>query len=456
MRRRHVCFTMWKYLVGINMQEYFRELSQKIFAFLSAEETLLLNLEGESSDFVRLNHNRVRQAGHVNQQVLAMTLVARQRQSIATLDLVLDLRADLDQAGKLLSVLREQLSYLPEDPYINFNNDPCFSEFLGTNNLPPTFEALDEVIQEASGLDLVGIWASGEVNNGFANSLGQFNWHSNYNFSLDWSIYTNADKAVKQNYAGTRWDSNIVQQKINFARDTLPLLKASPKTINPGYYQAYFAPSALNELTELLSWGGFGIKSHRTAHTPLLKMIEEGKTLHSKINFVENHQSGLKPQFTQSGFMKPEQVTLIDNGVYQDCLVDARSAGEYSVAVNCDVERPQALTIAAGDLSENRILSELGTGIYISDLWYCNYSDRNNCRITGMTRFACLWVEAGKVVAPLDVMRFDDSIYHILGDKLVALTKAQEQIVDTASYEKRSQSCALLPGALVADFHLTL
>jgi len=73
-----------------------------------------------------------------------------------------------------------------------------------------------------------------------------------------------------------------------------------------------------------------------------------------------------------------------------------------------------------------------------------------------MTRFACLWVEAGKAVAPLNVMRFDDSIYHILGDKLISLTAQQEYIFDTSSYEKRSQSGAKLPGALVGEFHLTL
>jgi len=447
---------MWKYSAETNMQDYFHELSQKLFAFLSDEETLLLNLEGERSDFVRLNQNRIRQAGHVNQQVLHMTLIARQRQSVASLDLSLDLRTDVDQGVKLLSTLREQLSFLPEDPYINFSSVICNTEFFGDDNLPSTTDALDEVIEVASGLDLVGIWASGEVYNGFANSLGQFNWHSNHNFSLDWSIYAKTDKAIKQSYAGTQWDGNILRQKIMFARDTLPLLKTPPKTIDPGYYRAFIAPTALNELTELLSWGGFGIKSHRTAHTPFLKMIEEGKTLHSNLNLTENHRAGLTPQFTRSGFMKPDSVTLISNGAYQECLANERSAREYAVPVNCDVEQPVSLTIAAGDLPNDKVFSELDTGIYISDLWYCNYSDRNNCRITGMTRFACLWVEAGKAVAPLNVMRFDDSIYHILGDKLISLTAQQEYIFDTSSYEKRSQSGAKLPGALVGEFHLTL
>lgn len=42
-----------------------------------------------------------------------------------------------------------------------------------------------------------------------------------------------------------------------------------------------------------------------------------------------------------------------------------------------------------------------------TQLWYLNFSDRPGGRITGMTRFASFWVEDGRIVAPLNVMRFD-------------------------------------------------
>ena len=40
-------------------------------------------------------------------------------------------------------------------------------------------------------------------------------------------------------------------------------------------------------------------------------------------------------------------------------------------------------------------MQSLGTGLWVSNLWYLNYSDRRACRMTGMPRFACLWVENG-------------------------------------------------------------
>lgn len=35
-----------------------------------------------------------------------------------------------------------------------------------------------------------------------------------------------------------------------------------------------------------------------------------------------------------------------------------------------------------------------------------------------MTRFATFWVEQGRIVAPVDAMRFDDSLYRLLGSEL--------------------------------------
>ena len=120
------------------------------------------------------------------------------------------------------------------------------------------------------------------------------------------------------------------------------------------------------------------------------------------------------------------------------------------------MESPQSLQLSSGSLKQSDILPALDTGVYISNLWYSNYSDRNHCRMTGMTRFACLWVENGIPIAPLNVMRFDESLYHALGDKLLDLTDTQEKLFDAQSYRRRSERSANLPGALIEGFTFTL
>jgi len=438
------------------VQAYFKQLSEKLCAGDGAGEVLLLNYQGEDTDFVRLNKNRVRQAGHVRQQTLHLDLINKGRETSASLPLTGQLDDDLACAQSLLGRLRQQLPRLPEDPHLNYAGEVHNSSHLGDNSLPVANEALEQLVTAARGLDLVGIWASGDMSRGFANSLGQFNWHSAHSFNLDWSIYREGDRAVKQNYAGFAWDSELLAHKIATARDTLELLGHKPRTLEPGKYRVFLTPTALNELMGMVSWGGFGLKSHRTAQTPLLSMVREAATLHKDVTISEHHAAGLTPRFTRAGFIKPDSVELIKDGAYRDCLANRRSAREYNAAVNCGIEQPQSLHIAGGEVHQNEVFTALDTGLYISNLWYCNFSDRNHCRITGMTRFACLWVEQGKPVAPVNVMRFDESIYHILGDRLEGLTREREHILDTGSYGWRSDTSARLPGALVNDFTFTL
>ena len=53
-------------------------------------------------------------------------------------------------------------------------------------------------------------------------------------------------------------------------------------------------------------------------------------------------------------------------------------------------------------------------------------------------------------------MRFDDSIYRMLGENLLELTSSRELLFDPSTYEERSTSTARLPGALLRSLRLTL
>jgi predicted Zn-dependent protease len=112
--------------------------------------------------------------------------------------------------------------------------------------------------------------------------------------------------------------------------------------------------------------------------------------------------------------------------------------------------------MTAGEIARDYVLRRLDTGVYINNLWYLNYSDRSACRMTGMTRFATFWVEGGVIQAPLSVMRFDESIYRMLGDHLLGLTADRDFILDAGTYYRRSTGSSRLPGALVEDFTFTL
>src|SRR5207245_7995562 len=101
-------------------------------------------------------------------------------------------------------------------------------------------------------------------------------------------------------------------------------------------------------------------------------------------------------------------------------------------------EMPESLDMAAGSLPTTEVLRRLDTGVYINNVHYLNYSDRTACRITGMTRFATFWVENGVIQAPLNVMRFDETLYRMLGEHLLGLTSERDLVLSTSTYYQRS------------------
>jgi len=440
------------------VQDYFYALAEFTTSLLRGEEVYTCSFSAEDSDFVRFNGSRVRQAGNVKQSELALDLIEGRRHCRGELTLSGDSEIDRARLGRLVDNLREQRAGLPDDPFLLYSTEARSGEHENPDLLPEPDEVLEQITKAGEGQDLVGIYAAGGMHTGFANSLGQRNWHSSFCYNLDWSLYHATDKAVKSSYAGFEWQTRAFEQKAHEAKEQLVVLTKPAHTISAGRYSVFLAPSALYEVIDMLRWGGFGLRAHRTKTTPLLRMIEEGAQLHPALHIEENNRTGIAPDFEDAGFIRPEVVSLIHEGSYRDCLVSPRSAIEYGVPTNgaSGAESPLSLEVSPGSLRQGEVLEQLGTGIYVSNLWYLNYSDHSACRTTGMTRFATFWVENGVIQAPLNVMRFDETVYRMLGDNLQGLTREREMILDPRTYGRRSAQSARVPGALVHDFCFTL
>jgi len=438
------------------MKSQFYELAARLERELAPTETLLCNLSAERSDFVRFNQARVRQAGSVEQRYLNLRLVRARRQASATITLAGD-GDDAALARHTLGRLREALGELPEDPWLLFNETPQSSEVERRGALAPAPAVLEQAMSAAAGRDLVGFYAAGTIYRGFANSRGQRNWHEVDSFNFDWSLYRQGDQAVKTSYAGFDWEPRDFADKMAQAGEQLEKLALPRRTLEPGEYRAYLAPHALAEVAGLLCWGGFSARARQTKQSPLMRM-EEGRVLAPEITLLENIAGGVAPAFQAEGFVKPPVVPLITAGKLADPLVSPRSAKEYGLATNAanGGEAPESLDLAAGGLAERDVLQALDTGLYISNLWYLNFSDRPAGRITGMTRFATFWVEGGRIAAPVTPMRFDESVYRLLGESLIDLTRERELLPDSSTYGERQTSSARLPGALVSALRFTL
>jgi predicted Zn-dependent protease len=440
------------------MQAYFYAMAAYLQTQLAGNERYKCWFSAEASDFVRFNHGAIRQPGHVRQMYLSVNLIDGARHAHSTTALSGDASADHDALALLVRGLREQLPDLPEDPHFLMSTEVCSTEHIVPSRLPESSVIVEQVLAAAHDYDFVGILAAGQLYHGFANSYGQRNWHATASFNLDWSLYQSTDKAVKTAYAGFDWDAAAFRAKFDAAVAQLEILKRPAVSVQPGPYRVYLTPTALYELIGMFNWDGVSEKSLRTKQSSLRRMRDEGLGLNPAWSLMENTAEGLAPGFQSDGFIKPDQVTLIDAGKLVGSMVSPRTAQEYGIPANGAEggESMAAMDMAGGDLALADVLKELGTGIFISNLWYLNFSDRANCRVTGMTRFATFWVENGEIKAPLNVMRFDDSLFRMLGENLVGLTRERELLMDNQSYEARGSDSARLPGALVKDFMFVL
>ena len=434
------------------MRERFSELSGALEKELRAGEVLLCNLSAERSDFVRFNRGRVRQAGSVEQAYLTLRLARERRQAQATIPL-----GDAASARAALAGLRDALAGLPPDPLFLVNEEPRSTATERRGRLASAAAVVEQAVEQAEGRDLVGFYAGGTLYRGFANSLGQRNWHEVDSFNFDWSLYLQGDQAVKTSYAGFDWDASAFAARMARAAQEVELLAAPRRTLEPGDYRAYLAPAAMNEVLGLLSWGGFSARARQTKQSPLL-LMQEGRTLSPLVTVAENTSQGIAPAFQGQGFLKPPRIGLIEEGKLGEPLISPRSAKEYGLSTNGagGGEAPDSLDMAPGTLEEDAILGELDRGLYISNLWYLNFSDRPAGRMTGMTRFATFWVEGGRIAGPVSPLRFDDSVYRMLGTELAALTRKPDMLPDPSTYGERSTASARLPGALLKGLRFTL
>jgi predicted Zn-dependent protease len=438
------------------MKEEFYRLAEGLAAGLRGEEVLLCNLSAERSDFVRFNRARVRQAGSVGQCYLGLRLARGRRHAAATLSLAGG-SEDAPLAAQTLVELRATLDDLPEDPWLLVNEVPHSGDAVRRGALASSESMVEAILAAAGGLDFVGMLASGSAFRGFASSLGQRHWHEVDSFNLDWSLYRQGDQAVKASFAGFDWNPDDFSRAMESCRSRLELLARPRRDLAPGEYRVYLAPRALDEIAGLLSWGGFSARARQTRQSPLLRM-QEGATLSPLLTVSENTAEGVAPAFQAEGFLKPPRVELIREGRLGEALVSPRSAKEYGLATNAAnaAESPESLDIAAGTLPPAEVLAALDSGLYVSNLWYLNFSDRAAGRITGMTRFATFWVEDGRIAGPVGPLRFDDSVYRMLGTNLAALSRERELLLDSSTYGGRSTGSARLPGALIQALRFTL
>jgi len=441
------------------LEKTFNQLVETLLIKKAEDEHFTVRLSSESSQFTRFNSAKVRQTGYVHDGSIQLTLMANQRSSFRQFPFTGNWEIDWELSSTALQELRDELTLLPIDPYLVLPSGNHSSREINTGKLLTPEILVPSILETVTNLDFTGMYAGGIVIRGYGDSSGQKHWFVTDSFNLDYSLFMASGQAVKGTFAGSEWNEAAYLAKINDGKQQIEMLSRPVKELPKGQYKTYFAPAAVADLLGMLSWGAISEASIQQGNSALAALSRQEKQLSSKFTLKENFQSGLVPRFNNLGEMAAPELTLIEKGILINSLVNSRTAKEYHKPANGanGSETLRSPEINPGNLAFEKILPSLDTGLYVSNLHYLNWSDRPSGRITGMTRYACFWVENGEIIAPIANLRFDESLYRFWSaENLIDLTNFQEFIPEVGTYESRQLGGSLVPGMLVKNFTYTL
>lgn len=440
-------------------ERLFKELSDRLFADLHNDEQITLSLSAENTFFSRFNQARVRQTTDADQSSLVLTCVAGQHELSGVMPLTWDLATDIQVAQAMLKKIRASRKVLPESHAVVSPENHGGSRENKLHDLPEPARLIDLVLTPVEAIDFAGLLVSGVSIRANRNSKGQAHWFSSESFYVDYSMYTAKQRAIKGCYAGTAWEAAVYERNIRESTQRLSRMDLPHREIPKGKYRTYLAPAAVEDLINMFSRGAVSGAAYKQGFCALKDLYDRKKTLSPGFSLYQDFRLGMLPRFNMLGEMAPESLSVIEAGEAKHLLVTSRTAKEYpDLEGNAAAggEGLRSARMATGQLKREDILKELDTGLFVSNLHYLNWSDQPNARITGMTRFACFWVENGEIRGPIKDLRFDETLYNIFGDKLMAVTDFSESLPTIGSYGQRALGGSALPGILVEDFSYTL
>ena len=444
--------------MALNWETTFNQLVDALLPQVQDTEQVKLTLVAEDSQFTRFNQARARQTGTVRSGSMSLTLMGNGRTASQSFPFTADKTVDWPALMSALSELREELPQLPEDPYLVLPAGDATSRDVYPGKLLAPDDVVPALLPGFAGLDAAGLYAGGTSIRAYADSAGQRHWFETETFTLDYSLFTEAGQAVKGTYAGREWETATYGEKLATSKRLLTQMEQPRKALERGQYRTYLAPAAVADLVSMLSWGGISEASIRRGGSALGPLKRGERNLSEKLSITEDFTQGQTPRFNRFGELAPRTLPLIQSGELVNTLVSARTAKEYGIE-STSAEAGEYLRsplLSPGQLPNDQAMAALDTGLYVSNLHYLNWSDRPNGRITGMTRYACFWVEQGRIVAPIENLRFDESLYNFWGSSLVDLTQDTAIIPEVGSYGFRDLGGKTVPGMLLSEFAYTL
>jgi len=201
---------------------------------------------------------------------------------------------------------------------------------------------------------------------------------------------------------------------------------ANPIELDPGTYEVVLEARAVASVLLFPAWLGFNGKAY--AEGTSFAHLGEAQ-LDERIDLWDDGTDprSLGRPYDAEGTPK-RRLDLVAAGVTVGLAHDRRSAalaGTESTGSSIGQESfggyPGDLFLGAGDASLLQLIAGVERGLLVTDFWYNRILDPKTQVVTGLTRNGLFLIEGGEVVAPVQNLRYTQSVVgalapgHVLG-----------------------------------------
>jgi predicted Zn-dependent protease len=273
-------------------------------------------------------------------------------------------------------------------------------------------------IADAKGYAASGIFEAGYANQAVANSEGVFVFDSETGVRFSTTIHgpRGSGSASINRHSYQRIDVvDLGEEALETAGEA-----QDPQPIEPGDYTVIFEPRATADLLAFLPWNmdareadegttAFGSQVGQQLLSPLVTITTE----------IDDPGMPGSP-FGEDG-LPAQRRTWIEAGSVRRLFHDRYWADEKG-------EEPDPilfpLFMAGEEKSIDDLIADCVRGLLVKRLWYIRYVDRKELLLTGMTRDGLFLVEDGKIVGPVQNLRFNESLIVFL-QNVAGLTRSE-------------------------------
>lgn len=228
-------------------------------------------------------------------------------------------------------------------------------------------------------------------------------------------------------------------------------LSRNIQPIAPGQYTVVLEEPAVADLVQFLAWLGLGATSFQEGRSFMCDQIGRQIAGEQITLWDDGHDPRLFPlAFDYEGVPK-QKLVLIEKGIARGLAYDSYTAGKEGKqstghalpATSTYGPFPLHLCLAPGDKSREELISSTERGLLVSRFHYTNVISPRETIITGMTRDGTYLIENGRIVRPVQNLRFTQNI-------LAALRKTESLTREV----KLSMDC-LAPALKTTEFTFT-